>query len=155
MFFMQKYWHGWVHIRRSLCGNTDILKYRYYTDHHMLHSPLHDKDYHHLLYLLRCTIDTGAHKYIVAEKICKHVCVWLVLISPPHWGNALGYKFQAPLHPWLGVVQFSVRVSQSFRRKDFGGWVCQKNLSGRIVRSLKPVHFKNVKFMIWGGPENN
>ncbi len=29
----------------------------------------------------------------------------------------------------LGVVQFSVQVSQSFQWKDLGGWVGFKNLS--------------------------
>ncbi len=50
-----------------------------------------------------------------------------------------------PLLVSLGVVQFSVRVSQSFRWKDLGGWVGRKNLSERIVGSRKPVHLKNVK----------
>ncbi len=47
----------------------------------------------------------------------------------------------------LGVVQFSVCVSQSFQRKDLGGWVGFKNLSERIFQFQKPVHLKNVKFM--------
>ncbi len=47
-----------------------------------------------------------------------------------------------PGHLILGVVHFSVRVSQSFRRKDLGGWVVRKNLSERIVGSQKPVHLE-------------
>ncbi len=48
----------------------------------------------------------------------------------------------------IGVVQFCVQVSQSFRQKDLGGWVVCKNLSERIVEFQKPVHLIYEKFMI-------
>ncbi len=51
----------------------------------------------------------------------------------------------------LGVVQFSVRVSQSFQWKDLGGWVGCKNLSERIVGFQKPVHLKKSEIHDLGG----
>ena len=65
--------------------------------------------------------------------------------------------YQGNMMP-IGVVQYFVQVSQSFLRKNLGGWVGRKNLSERIafaeriektVRNIGPPLTQLDRFLSW------